>query len=136
MELLERGKEYRDRLEYIISLPTSEIQVFGFHFVQLEARVIFNRDVKYFQAGEHEKAFYLFEDSLKVNPDNPLVYWNLARLGRLLSKGDAWIADNHRTAEGVVGDHRVGKRLADEERRVKRAGGGVGMEPVSEYTLR
>jgi len=124
----------RERLEYLSSLPMVDITVFSFYFVQLQARILFNRGVKSFHAGDLEEALGLFEGSARINPDNPLAYWNMARLGGLLSKGDGWISGMYGRAKVLVGGGKAGKVLDDEMKNYG-AGEDVKAEPLSEYSF-
>ncbi len=79
--LMESEIDYKERLKYIESLKSADIEIFNFHVVQLNARILFNLGVKQFCKDEKKLAKESFLKSLRLNPKNPLVYWNLARLG-------------------------------------------------------
>ncbi len=69
-----------ERLEYILSLPSESIQIFDFDLVMLKAMKLCNMGIKMFYKGKFNKALELLKKSSNINPSNPMVWWNLARL--------------------------------------------------------
>jgi len=102
-------------LEYILSLDAADIDVFNMHVVQLAARRLFNRGVKEFCRRKHEDSRSLFLESVKLNPENPLCYWNIARLGIVLGYGKESVLEGYADALLTVRDKRV-KVMIEKER--------------------
>ncbi len=69
-----------ERLKYILSLPSESIQIFDFDLVMLKALKLCNMGIKMFYKGKFDKALELLKKSANINPSNPMVWWNLARL--------------------------------------------------------
>lgn len=136
MELSGRKDGYEKRLEYIAGQKKSDLPLFNFYYVQLRARVLFNMGVKNFHSGDKKRAVELFTDSVMTNPENPLSYWNLARLGIGLSKEKNWIIDNYAKALQLIADPSISGMIKKEEALF---GNGelrsIAMEPLSEYSF-
>lgn len=133
-DLLSYPMEYRERLEYISSLPSSHIKIFDFHIISLEAKKLFNLGVKCFYKKEFHKALKLFSKSSKINPDNPLVYWNEARLGSILKFKKYEIVEKYKKALSIAKNDRC-KRMLKEELKCVRDGKKIPKEPISEYQI-
>ena len=73
-------------LEYIMRQPAKDIDFFHASTVVFQARILLNKGLKKFQEGNVSDASELFSESLSLNPDNPLVHWNLARVESLQAK--------------------------------------------------
>lgn len=127
---------YRERLSYISNLKASDIPMFNFYYVQLEARILFNKGVKCFDQKKYSEATVLFERSAKINPENFLLYWNLARLGAIMSKKDFCISDNYNKASLLISDNKIRKILEDEKKSFENHGGkSVPRGPQSEFSV-
>jgi len=109
-DILGRQMGYRERLEYITNLDPVDVKIFDFYLVSLEARKVFNMAVKQFHEGRFSNALDLFLRSSKINPDSPLVYWNLARLGRILGLEDHRIIENYKKSLKLMKNEKHRKR--------------------------
>jgi len=87
-----------DRLLYVKQLKPYPMEFFNFHTIQLKSRILFNRGVKQFHKEENHKAHSLFLESLALNPEQPLVWWNMARLESILGKAGTEIESNYQNA--------------------------------------
>ena len=135
-ELYKKRTGYEERLEYISSLPPLDIPVFNFYYVQLEGRILFNRGVKYFHKRKFREAVEYFRNSIRINPENSLSYWNLARLGVILGEDAGSILEKFGKASKIITDKRISGILAS-EMEVYRGKGPkkISREPLSEYTF-
>jgi len=125
--------EYEERLKYILDLAPSDIKIFDFYLVSLEAKRLFNIGVKYFHKKKFHKALEFFFESSRINPDNPLVYWNMARVGCILKFEKHKIAKWYEKALSIIknGEHR--KKLERELNYVISGKNNlVPKEPISE----
>ncbi|MEW6069643.1 MAG: hypothetical protein AB1485_03420, partial [Candidatus Thermoplasmatota archaeon] len=86
------------QLRYIASLSAEDIIIFNFHTIQLKARVLLNKGVKKFHKKEYNKALELLLESSRLNPENFLVHWNLARLGIIVKNDEKIIKENYEKA--------------------------------------
>ncbi len=102
-------------LEYILSLTAAEIDVFNLHVVQLASRKMFNCGVKEFCRKNCDDSRSLFLESLKLNPENVLCYWNLARLGIVLGYKDENVLEEYDNALLTVRDKKI-KMMIEKER--------------------
>jgi len=90
------GKQYcKKKLGNIISLPSSEIKFFDIRIILLKARELFNRGIKYFYKRQFSRALKLFLESIKLNPENSLAYWNIGRLKVILNANKNEIIKNY-----------------------------------------
>lgn len=79
-DLLTDPATWEERLRYILELEPFDIRIFDFNLVLLEAKKALNVGVKQFHKGRFSKALDDFSRSSMINPDDPLLHWNLARL--------------------------------------------------------
>ena len=77
--VLEKG-DYEEQLEYISNLKAVDIKIFNINTAQFEARKLFNIAVKEFHEKNLAKSLDSMLQSIKINPENPLAHWSLARL--------------------------------------------------------
>ncbi|MBM4463370.1 MAG: hypothetical protein FJ012_08550 [Chloroflexi bacterium] len=98
LDVLNSRTEYKERLEYITGLEPTDIPVFDFHLVSLEARRSFNQGVRYFYNDQFSEALNCFVESSRMNSGYCLCYWNMARMGCILGKEDYEIAENYEKA--------------------------------------
>lgn len=110
--------DYKERLRYIADLKPIHLPVFDFTFVLAEAQKMFNRGVKQFHNKDLAKAQVNFLKSSRMNPDNPLVYWNMARLGS---------AETYETALSLLKDKVLRKKIKAEMKSSK-----IPKEPIPE----
>lgn len=89
---------YQEQLEYISSQKPAGIDIFNLHIIQLESRKLFNQGVKQFHKKNYNESLSLFSESAKLNPQNALTHWNIARIGIVLGYGKENIAQNYENA--------------------------------------
>lgn len=104
-------KNYKERLSYIEELNSADIKIFDSQIIQLKARELFNQGVKEFHNRNFSKAFNLFLKSVKINPVNPLSYWNVARLKIILNYNVAEIAEDYKNILSLTKDKNTQKKL-------------------------
>jgi len=102
LDILQNKLDYKERLSYITSLEPTDLLIFDFDLVFLEAKKLFNLGVKQFHKGDFTKAMNIFLQSAKINPGNPLVYWNIARLNCILKSENHIIIDNYEKALKLI----------------------------------
>ena len=102
-------------LEYILSLEAADIDVFNMHVVQLMSRKLFNRGVKEFCRKNCDDSRSLFLESLKLNPENVLCYWNIAQLGIVQGYGKENVLEGYDNALLTVRDKKI-KVMIEKER--------------------
>ena len=84
----EHKERLKKRLNYIANLKPADIKIFNSHVVLLEARKFFNKGVREFHKKNFYRSLCSFSRSVKLNPENPLAYWNIARVGAILKRDD------------------------------------------------
>jgi len=130
LDILHNQLEYKERLDYIIKLKPTKIDIFDFYLVLIEAKKLFNIAVKYFHQRKFSKALDLFMRSSRINPDNPLAYWNMARLGCILRLEKNQIIENYEKALKIMKNK---KEISNELKHVRNGNSNlVQKEPVSE----
>jgi len=92
------NKDYQERLNYIASLYPEDIKIFDFQVILIKAREFFNQGVKEFYKRNFPEALNLFLESVKINPKNPLSYWNMARLKIILNCEREKIENDYKNA--------------------------------------
>jgi len=129
--------ELRGRfLEYVTSLDPTPIEVFDLCLIKQRAGASLNIGILQFHKGDLREAEKSFAESLRMNPQNPLAHWNLARIGIALGSSSESILDHYVQSISTVEDQRVRSRL-EKERRGFSLGqtGQIEVLPVSEYSL-
>jgi tetratricopeptide (TPR) repeat protein len=139
LEVLETGR--RERLDYVLSLEPQETDIFDFSLLLMDAKELFNLGVKQFCHGELADAAEAFLRSSRIDPEEPLTYWNLARLKRIAGNEAEAVESYARASELCRRDKRRGRdRGRTGARALARAeeieeemrGGSVFREPVPE----
>lgn len=74
-------RNFKRLFNYICTLEAPPIPFFDIFFILEKASILYNQGIKAFNYRHYKEAEQLFKESLKLNPDNYLVYWNLARIG-------------------------------------------------------
>jgi len=105
------NKDYQERLNYIASLYPEDIEIFDFQVILLKARELFNRGVKEFYKKNFLKALSLFLESVKINPKNPLSYWNMARLKVILNYEVEEIENDYRNVLFFTPDKKIKRKI-------------------------
>jgi len=132
-DILQKRQDYKERLSYITALEPMDIPIFDFDLAFLEAKKLFNLGVKRFHKKDFAKAMNAFLRASKINPDNPLVYWNIARLNCILHSETRVIVDNYEKALKLI-KNRESRKMVEGELQLIREGKKhlVPKEPVSE----
>jgi predicted SAM-dependent methyltransferase len=112
--LADKNLDYEERLSYIEGLNRVEIKIFDLQVIQLEARKLFNQGIKQFCKRNFLEALNLFLKSVKINPANPLNYWNIARLKIILNYEAEKIAEDYKNALFLILDKNAKKEIATE----------------------
>ena len=129
LEVLETGQ--RERLDYVLGLEPCDTEIFDFSLLQMDAKELFNLGVKHFCHGELADAVEAFLRSSRINPENPLAYWNLARLKRIAGNEAEALENYERAAELYRRDKKRGKnRTVEIEEEMKE--GSIYREPIPE----
>jgi len=102
--VLSAKQYYKKKLENIISLPVLEINFFDIRIILLKARELFNKGIKYFYKKQFSRALKLFLESSKLNPENPLVYWNIGKLKAILNANKNEIIKNYQKTLSLIDD--------------------------------
>ena len=88
------NNDYKKQLSYFQDLENENIKIFDFQIIQIKSRELFNKGVKEFYEKNYKKALDLFQDSIKLNPANPLALWNILRLKVILDNDIITISNN------------------------------------------
>jgi len=112
--LADENLDYKERLNYIEGLNRANIKIFDFQVIQFEARKLFNRGVKQFCKRNFLEALNLFLESVKINPTNPLNYWNTARLKINLNYETEKIVEDYKNALFLILDKNAKQKIAME----------------------
>ncbi len=115
LDILKDKLNYRERLDYIINLKPTNTLIFDFDLILLEANKLFNLGIKQFYKKDFTNAMDSFIRSSKMNPVNPMVYWNIARLGCILKFKKYKIVDNYKKTLKLLRDNRVKEELKNVE---------------------
>jgi len=111
---ISKNLDYKEELSYIRSLDLADIKIFDFQIIQLKARELFNQGVKEFHNANFSKALNLFLKSVKINPDNPLSYWNVARLKVILNYETEKIENDYKNSLFLVSDKNIKNEITRE----------------------
>jgi predicted SAM-dependent methyltransferase len=112
--LIDKNLDYKEKLSYIDSLNPVDIKIFDFQVIQLKARELFNQGIKQFCKGNFLEALDLFSESVKINPANPLSYWNMARLKVILNFGVEKIENEYKKSLFLTSDKNIKKEIERE----------------------
>ncbi|MFX1451237.1 MAG: hypothetical protein ACFFCM_10370, partial [Promethearchaeota archaeon] len=102
LDVLNYPEDYTERLSYILDLEPTDIDIFDYDFILQKAVELFNIGIKYFHNKNFTQALDYFLKSSRLNPDNYLVYWNIARIGCILDFKEDKIIDNYNNALYLV----------------------------------
>ena len=114
LDILNNQVGYKERLGYIIHIEPTDIEIFDFYLVSQKAKKLFNMAVKQFYKKKFPEALDLFLKSSKINPDNPLVYWDIARLGCILKFEKHKIRENYEKALKLIKNKKNRKKIETE----------------------
>ena len=104
----------KERLEYIQSLNPRPIALLDLSMVLKEAQRSFSTGVKAFSLGDIADAERYLTESLSINPQNPLAFWNLARVSAISGKSPEVVIGYYRSAIDLVPDVGLRKKVKSE----------------------
>jgi hypothetical protein len=110
---------YAERLDYIVNLDPEDIEIFDLSVVLWEAKKVFNMGVKQFHKQDFSGALDLFSKSSRMNPSNPFIHWNMARLGCILGHEKNGVMDYYNRALELTGNSKNRKEIEKERLYVK-----------------
>lgn len=135
-EILDRPESRERVLEYVSSLDPIPIAVLDICLIRQEARAMLNIGVLKFHRGDLRGAEELFTKSLRMDPQNPIAHWNLARIGAAFEISDEVVLNHYSEAISLISVATVKRKLEKEMSRF--SSGEIGNEsalPVSEFYL-
>ncbi len=133
MTLLARGlepNELEDELSYLLGQAPADIRFFHAPTVQFRARMLLNTGLRAFSHDDLQNARTHLEFSEGLDPSNPLLHWNLARLETREAGGLEKIKEHYSIAVKLArlrGERTLAKLLEKEAEQ----GGEKG--PASEF---
>jgi len=134
--ILERPELRGQLLEYVTSLDPTPIEILDLCLMKQRASASLNIGILRFHRGDLRGAGESFSESLKMDPQNPLAHWNLARIGIAIGHPDDTILHHYAESISLVNNQRIRNQL-DKERRTVSSGERKRIDalPVSEYHL-
>lgn len=96
------NNQKKEKLKHIINLEPNDIKIFDFYLIPLETKKLPNKGMKYFYKKEFSKALNYLSGSSKINPDNTLTYWNMARFGCILKLENHMVIENYKKALKLI----------------------------------
>jgi SAM-dependent methyltransferase len=135
-EILERPELRGQLLEYVSSLDPTPIEILDLCLMKLRASASLNIGILRFHRGDLRGAEESFSESLKMNPQNPLAHWNLARIGIAMGHPDETILHHYAESISLANNQRIRNQL-DKERCTVSSGERKRIDtlPISEYHL-
>lgn len=135
-EILERPKLRGQLLEYISSLDPTPIEILDLCLMRQRAGASLNIGILRFHRGDLRGAEESFSESLKMDPQNPLAHWNLARIGVAMGHPDQTILYHYAESISFANNRRIITQL-EKERRTVSSGERkrIAALPISEYHL-
>lgn len=135
-ETLEHPELIGKTLEYVASLDPTPIEVFDICLIRQRSSASLNLGILRFQRGDLRGAERRLTESLKMDPENLLTHWNLARVGIALGHPDEVVLRHYADSMSLAGNRRALSRL-ESERAAFSAGrmDRMSVLPVSEYDL-
>lgn len=132
-EIFKEKINHQERLQFIADLEPGNLKIFELNLLLEKARKEFNFGVKYYYRREYAQAVVSFDESRSIIPDNPLVYWNLARLGQLLAHAKSQIAENYQQSLNLLRNRKLKGQLTEEfDSFTKEQRDGIDLIPISE----
>lgn len=120
------------RVEYLLTLDQTNIPLFDFNIISEHAIRHFNIGVKQFHKEKLSEAFKNIKKTIKINPKNPLAYWNLAKLRILLNHKKSKIIQEYEKAYTLMKNKKYSKKIKKESNYIKNDKlDAVKKEPVS-----
>ncbi len=128
--LIKNDKIESRRLEYILTLPPENIKIFDFELIMVEAFKLFNVGLKMFHECKYEKAKELLTKSSNINPSNPWVWWNLARIGVATGYEKNKIKEYYEKAYALLEDKEFKKAVESEVNMLYANSKEIPLQPV------
>ena len=119
LDVLNYPEDFAERLSYILDLEPTDIDIFDYDIILQKADKLFNIGIKYFHKQDFTQALDFFLKSLRMNPDNYLIYWNIARVGCILDFENNKIINNYEKALSLVQDEKNKELLEIELKQLK-----------------
>jgi predicted SAM-dependent methyltransferase len=131
LDVISGKRTMSEEMSYITELEPTGIPILDFRLAMMEARKRFNIGIKMIHQGRLQEALAAFEKSERINPDNPLTHWNIARLGISLGLGEVRVSNSYEAAMSLAADSATRKRIAKEHEDSRKQGYKQSpMEPV------
>jgi hypothetical protein len=111
-----------EEMRYITELDPTEMSILDFRLAMMEARKHFNIGIKMINQERLPEALAAFEKSERINPDNPLTQWNVARLGVSLGLGEVRISNSYEAAMSLAANPAMRRRVAKEYEDARKQG--------------
>jgi hypothetical protein len=123
-----------DELKYIAHTKPEDIKIFNFHVVQLQSMIMSNKGVKEFSKNNPDQAMNYFLDSVRLYCDNPIVYWNLAKLGIITNMEKKSVVDYYENSLSLMKDKTRLNELKNELKLFKDGDiRSISLEPIGEF---
>jgi predicted SAM-dependent methyltransferase len=122
LDVISGKRTMHEEMRYITGLEPTKISILDFRLAMMEARKYFNIGVKMVHQGHLPEALANFEKSERINPDNPLTHWNIARLGVSLGLGEVRISNSYEAAMSLAADRATRRRVAKEHEDSRKQG--------------
>lgn len=132
--VLASGKMEHFSNEYVMSLEPLDIGPVELSLLLMEARKYFYTGVKRFDAKEYGSAAEDFHTANSLNPWNPFIHWNTARLAAMVDPGDPLVNECYGTAARLLQGTDLEVAIVEEARRAER--GNLGAQdrlPLTRY---
>ncbi|NIQ04668.1 MAG: methyltransferase domain-containing protein [Candidatus Korarchaeota archaeon] len=121
------------RMNYLLSLEATNIELFDFQIISLHAKRLFNIGVKKFHNGKLSGALDSTVQSAKILPKNPLAHWNIARLRSILGQRKDKILPVYHQAFNLMKNKKNRERIKKELNHINNDKRNlIEKEPVSE----
>jgi hypothetical protein len=122
--------------EYVMSLEPVDIGPVELSLLLMEARKYFYTGVKRFDAKEYGFAAENFHAASSLNPWNPFIHWNTARLAAMVDPEDPLVKQSYGTATRLLRGTDFERTIVEEARRAERGDlGAPDRLPLTRYEL-
>ena len=131
--LLKSPEDYEDRLKFILTKEPKEILLFDIDIILLKSKILLNQGIKKFFEHDFSNALSCLIMSKKINPNDFLVFWNIARLNCIINSSKNEIVENYKRALNLIDEEHVKKKIQVELTQVEQNKlDKVPREPISE----
>lgn len=136
LEIFDRPESRERILEYVSSLEPIPITVFDLCLIKQEARSVLNVGILKFHRGDLRGAVEQFNQSVRMDPGNPLAHWNLARIGIATGISEELILKHYSEAMSLIRAATVKRKLEKEMTQLRSDDReSASALPVSEFDL-